>query len=284
MIAVDLDLLRPSLVPLVGGDPSLGLAGIIHATAMGVTSLDRALDEHVQPLGDSRRSPHARLLGGLPLDGKTLAVTADLVVRLLEVLRRRASLVLVDVGHVLGPAERVGAVQRAALLAADGIVVVSGGDGVSLKRTQDYVARLVATSPHPDPARLALVLNRYEAQHMEPPEQLAAFLGLPLTACVAADYRRALAASGTRQPLVAQAARGAARELVLLATAFASAEWPPRAGARPALWRRLAESISRGGRRVVRFGRWLLGGLGNRPAHPRIHSRTTSEVPVRESV
>ena len=48
--------------------------------------------------------------------------------------------------------------------------------------------------------------------------------------------------------------------------------------------RRLAEGISRGGRRVVRFGRWLLGGLGNRPAHPRIHSRTTSEVPVRESV
>jgi hypothetical protein len=58
VIVADLDLLRPSLVPLVGGDPSLGLAGLIRALGMGVSSVERALDEHLQPLGDRTRSPH----------------------------------------------------------------------------------------------------------------------------------------------------------------------------------------------------------------------------------
>lgn len=273
VIVQDLDLLSPSLVPLVSGDPSLGLAGVVRALAMGVTALDRVLDEHLQPLGDRRRSPHARLLGGLPLDGKTRTVGADVIIRLLEVLRQRASLVLVDLGHVLGPAERVGAVQRAVLLAADGILVVSGGDGVSLKRTQDYVARLVGAAPHPDPARLALVLNRYQPRAIEPPTELASFLGLPLAACVSADYERALAASGSPQPLVAHSAGPAARELALLASALAAPTWPPSAGTRPALWRSLAEAVGRRGQRALHSGRGLLANLGTHPRRPAGRSR-----------
>jgi Flp pilus assembly CpaE family ATPase len=258
---VDLDLPRPSLVPLIDGDPSLGLAGILRAQQSGVVFLEQALDEHLQPLGDPRRSPHAQLLGGLPLDGSSYVVTADLVARVLDALRRRVSLVIVDVGHVPDSGERTGAAQRTALLAADGILICSGADRVSVKRTQDYLARLVGSPPHVDPGRLALVLARHERREMEDPREIAELLGLPLAACVPSEPR-AHEASGTALPLVARTRGNATSALTDLADALATSEWPPRLRSRLALWRRVSDAIAQHARGVNRAARVRLTGLG----------------------
>ena len=270
---LDLDLVRPSLVPLTDGDPSLGLAGILRAQQSGVVFLEQALDEHLQPLGDPRRSPRALLLGGLPLDGSSYVVTADFVARVLGALRRRVSLVVVDVGHVPDSGERMSAAQRTALLAADGILVCSGADRVNVKRTQDYLARLVGSAPHVDPGRLALVLTRHEPRKMEDPREIAALLGLPLAACVP-EERRAHEASGTALPLVARTRGNAARALADLADALATGEWPPRPRSRVAVWRRVGDAIAQHARGVNRAGRERLRGL--RRLRPQAASRTAS--------
>jgi septum formation inhibitor-activating ATPase MinD len=274
VVLVDLDLARPSLVPLLNGDPSLGLAGILRAQQSGVVFLEQALDEHLQPLGDPRRSPHAQLLGGLPLDGSSYVVTADLVARLLDALTRRVSLVLVDVGHVPDSGERMGAAQRAALLAADGILVCSGANRVSVKRTQDYLARLVGSAPHVDPGRLALVLCRHEPRKMEEPSEIAELLGLPLAACVPADPR-ALEASGTALPLVARTRGTVAWALTDLADGLATGEWPPRPRARVALWRRVLEAIAQHARGVNRGLRERLTRVTRSRAHGQSASVST---------
>jgi Flp pilus assembly CpaE family ATPase len=278
----DMDLLRPSLVPMLDGDPSLGLAGIMRAEQSGVTLLAQALDEHLQPLGDERYSPHARLLGGLPLDGSSQVLTADLALRLLEALRPRLDLVLVDLGHVLSATERVGAVQRAMLLAAEGILVVSGCDRVSVKRTLDYVARLVDGEPHPDASRLALVLNRHDRRRMEAPEQIAGLVGLPLAACVPVDPG-ALDASGTGLPLVARGS-GAARTLLQLAEALGSPAWPPQTEpTRSAWWRTAVSAASRLRRataaaRTQVVGDWT-GSAASRSRPAGAHQSTESVQP-----
>lgn len=242
VIGIDLDPVAPLLVPLLDGDPSLGLNGVMRAQEAGVASLERALEANLQAIPQAQRAPHARILGGLPLNGdRRLAPPADLIEAVLSLLSERDGVVLADVGRLLPAGDRLAALQRAALLAADGVLVVSGGDRPSVLRTCDAVAHLLGAAPHLGSERLALVLNRYHGATMDPPPDIAASIGLPLVACAPADEPAMRRGVQGHQPVVLQGRGPSARELLGLADALSAGNWPPHVGTRGSLRARLLE-------------------------------------------
>ena len=250
VVGVDLDPVAPMLVPLLNADPSLGLDGILKAQAAGVSSLERALEANLQPVPQAARAPRAQLLGGLPLHGgRRPVLSVELLEQLLALLAARSSLVLVDVGRLLPDRERLGMLQRSVLAGLDGVLVVGGGDRPSVLRTCDAVAQLLPDPDNAAPAprinfdHLALILNRYDAELMDRPDDIAGQVGLPLAACVAADERSMRRAVYTHQPAVLAGRGSAASDLVRLADALAAGDWPPRVAARRSLVARLARVV-----------------------------------------
>ena len=261
-------------MPLLDGDPSLGLNGVVRAQEAGVASLERALAANVQAVPQAHRAPHARILGGQPLNGdRRLAPPAELVEAILGLLSDSDTVVLADVGRLLPAGDRLGALQRVALLAADGVLVVSGGDRPSVLRTCDAVAHLLGMAPHPDPERLALVLNRYHAATMDRPAEIAASIGLPLAACVPADESAMRRGVQEHQPVVLLGRSSSARELLGLADALVAGNWPPRVSTRGSLRARVLEQ-SRGALAALHPGSWW-------PRRPRAEAPPTSSGVVR---
>jgi MinD-like ATPase involved in chromosome partitioning or flagellar assembly len=222
-IAVDLDLIGPSLVGLLARDDSLGLAGVVRADASVAEALDHALEAHLQPLTDGGRTPHGRLLGGLPQDGdyRPVPVSPDLVERLLAGLGRRARFVVIDIGQAVEPAQRV------ALLAADAVLLVTAGDRASVYRTRHYLATLIGGRAGLDPSRIALAINRHDPRTMDSPAAIARALALPLAVCITADTRRVNLALRDEQPVVLDGGGAISRQLIGLADLLAAPDWPP---------------------------------------------------------
>ena len=263
VVGVDLDPVGPMLVPLLNGDPSLGLDGVLKAQAAGVSSLERVLEANLQAAPQAARAPQARVLGGLPLHGgRRPVLSVELVEELLGLLVARNSVVLVDVGRLLPRSERLGMLQRSVLAVADRVLVVGGGDRPSVLRTCDAVAQLLPDPADTAPAptipldRLALVLNRYDAALMDRPDEIAAQVGLPLAASVPSDERSMRRAVYRHQPAVLAGGGAAASELIRLADQLAAGEWPPRVVARRS---RLARVVAASRLRLttLRRGKWL---------------------------
>jgi Flp pilus assembly CpaE family ATPase len=242
-ILVDADLAGPSVAARVDLDPTRNLYMLAHAEPTTAREWARAIEQEVQPL--AARSPHGAALCGVPKREMRAAITGRFLGRLLAELRPRYRHVILDVGAEAMGAE--GAAHRAALRAADQVLLLAAADLVGLWHARAALTHL-RTHLQVEPERVALVVNRHDRRFHHARAEIEWALGAPTAAVLPWDYRAAQCALSTQQPVVLQGSGRLARGLLDLAERVhrGRIELPPARGStQPSVWLRGAAALRR---------------------------------------
>lgn len=172
------------------------------------TELARAL----QPLGS--RSPHDRLLCGLPTAAMRAGVSPTFFGRMIAALGARFRHVVLDLGADLLGTDA--ALHRIGLGLAGQVLLVTTPDLADLLRARVALAALEGQLGIP-PERIALIGNRHDRRRHQGPHALEWGLGRPLAALLPHDHAGAMRAKAARQSLVLDRRSRAGRALLELA-------------------------------------------------------------------
>jgi septum formation inhibitor-activating ATPase MinD len=209
---VDADLVKPSVVAHIDGDPTRNLYLVARAEPRLQRDWERALDQESQAIHD--RSPQATVLCGIPKAEMRRAVTPRFIEGLLPQLQQRAGSVIVDAGAA-GSDER-NAVQQLIMRSAGQVLLVLTGDLLGVWQAQRALLALEGQGVL-DRERTALVINRYNRRQHSSRNEIEKALRLPLAAMVPDDVHHAQAAIQAQEPLVLRRRSRAGRALLSLA-------------------------------------------------------------------
>ena len=185
---------------------------LAHAEPDAPGAWERAIGQETQPL--HAQSAHGAVLCGVPKPEMRAAVTRRFLERLLAELRHRYRYVVLDVGaELLGPEA---APHRAALGLADQVLVVASADLVGLSHARTALAQLDAQLGL-GVDRLAVVVNRHDARHHHPREEIEWALQAPTAAVVPYDHTGAERAIAAQRPMALDYRSGAGFHLLQLA-------------------------------------------------------------------
>jgi Mrp family chromosome partitioning ATPase len=222
-VLIDADMSSPSVAAFVDADPTRNIAMLAHAAPTLSEAWAGAIEQELQPLGP--RSPHGRLLCGVPRAEMRTVIAPPFFERLLNELRHRYRYVVVDVGDDLIDAP----IHRVALTLATRVLLVAAAESIGVWHAREAL-RIFAThlglpvadapvGPFADDgeARVSLVVNRYDRRYHHTPAEIAWALGTPVAVVLPHDYRAAQRAIDAQQPLVLDSRSRAGRALLDLA-------------------------------------------------------------------
>lgn len=194
---VDADLAGPSLAALLDADPRRNLFQVAYGQPETPAEWDEELARALQPLG--LRSPHGRLLCGLPTAAMRAGVSPAFFGRAIAALRVRFGHVVLDLGADLLGADA--ALHRVGLGLAGQVVLVAAPDLADLLRARAALAALEGQLGIP-PERVALIVNRHDRRWHQGRRAIEWALGRPAAALIPHDHAGAMRAKAARRPLV----------------------------------------------------------------------------------
>jgi hypothetical protein len=198
----------PTAAAYVGGDP---LRNVYHVAAnlpRTPTAWADRLEDELQPLYPGTR---ARLLAGVHHPDQRPALTAEFVTGLLEAVRQRFALVVVDLG-LTGLLSNEADLVRAVLAIADRVLLVGASDVLGVWHTRTALSLLTD-----ERERVALVLNRYDARRHDGIATIAYRLREEPLVVIPYDYPAFHTALEDQRPLVYERRGKAAHALRVLA-------------------------------------------------------------------
>lgn len=196
-VLVDADLSGPSIAAYLDADPTRNIFMVAHAEPDSAWAWHTALEQESQRL--DRRSPHARVLCGIPKADMRQRLSRSFLEGLLATLRREASYVVIDVGAELLGTD--GAFHRAVLGLADQVLLVTAADLVGLWHARTAF-RLIRDQLQIDATRVALVVNRHDPRFHHPRAEIEWALGLGTAAMVPFDHAAVQKSMASQRPLV----------------------------------------------------------------------------------
>jgi MinD-like ATPase involved in chromosome partitioning or flagellar assembly len=211
-ILVDGDLAGPSLAAYLDADPTRNVYMVAHAEPDTPWEWQTAIEQECQPL--DRRSPHARVLCGIPKPDMRQRMARPFLEGLLGALRREARYVVVDTGADLLGAE--GSFHRAVLGLADQVLLVTAPDLVGIWHARGAFG-LIRDQLQIDATRVALVLNRYDGHFHHSRVEIEWTLGLGTAAVVPFDHAAMQRSIAAQRPLVLEPKSRAAQSILDLA-------------------------------------------------------------------
>ena len=214
-VVVDADTSGPSLAAMLDADPTRNLAMVAHAAPQTQAEWSRTIESELQPIDG--RSPHGRVLCGVPKPEMRGAVPPDAFARLVGELGRRFRYVVLDVGaDLLGDGA---ALHRQAVAGAEQILLVTTGDVVGLLHAQRALSLIHAHIPElaARPGAVALVVNRHDPKFHHARAEIEWALQAPVAAVMPHDHRNAQAALAAQRPLTLAGNGRAAAALIDLA-------------------------------------------------------------------
>jgi len=222
---IDLNLVVPTLALALDLNPARNLYMVLHEAGprRDPTLWSSLLEAELQSL--DRATPRGVVLAGVPGSSLAADVGPDGVRHLLRELARHERFVVADVGTNLDASTSVGAAHRAALEAADRVLVVARADVIGLRRASALLGRLRGIFGG-SPDRLCLVLNRHQPRHHHDAIEVARALHTTVAAVIPDDPAGVQATIAAQRALVAFGGtrRGsAARAIVELAAAIEAA-------------------------------------------------------------
>jgi pilus assembly protein CpaE len=116
-----------------------------------------------------------------------------------SLLRSIHRLVFIDCGHILNPS------VKEVLDSADQTILVTTLSLPAIRRTKRLLE--IRFAGHYPPAKLALVVNRYEKDQKDLVAETEALLGMPIAGLIPNDYQSASEAINHGKPLTVMASR-----------------------------------------------------------------------------
>jgi Flp pilus assembly CpaE family ATPase len=213
-VLVDLDLAHPCIAAYVAADILRNLAMLTRNEPGSPEHWRQALDGELQALDG--RCPQAQLLLAIPDSSRGAAISAPFFERALPALQEGAGdgHIFIDLGGDLLRPDA--ATQRAALLAADQILLVARADSVSLWQAREAAAawqQQIGVSKE----RLALVVTHYDGHIHQSPAHIGWNVGVPVAALVPNDRRYVERAVAAQRALLFERRSQAGRALLELA-------------------------------------------------------------------
>ena len=213
-VLVELDLCSTSAVAYLDRDPSRNICTLAHTVRDDPRAWHVALQDEIQPL--SHRGSAASLLCGPPKREMRTSLVPSLVERLIAELSLEYRWVVLDVGPELVGMDAAATNHRAALVAAQQILLVVRADLVGLwhgTNALDHLERQVGA----ERSRVELVLNSFDARHHHGRTDVEWHLGAHVASVVPFDHKAAQRAIAAQQPLVHHSGGRATRALLQLA-------------------------------------------------------------------
>jgi pilus assembly protein CpaE len=124
---------------------------------------------------------------------------AGSMMRMTSLLRSIHRLVFIDCGHILNPS------VKEVLDSADQTILVTTLSLPAIRRTKRLLE--IWFAGHYPPAKLALVVNRYEKDQKDLVAETEALLGMPIAGLIPNDYQSASEAINHGKPLTVMASR-----------------------------------------------------------------------------
>jgi MinD-like ATPase involved in chromosome partitioning or flagellar assembly len=211
-VLVDGDMAGPSVAAYIDGDPTRNVYMVAHAEPASVWEWRSALEQEAQPL--DRRSPHARVLCGIPKPEMRQRMSRSFLEGLLATLRHEARYVVIDTGSELLGTD--GAFHRAALGLADQVLLVVGADLVGVWHARNTL-RLIREQLQIDATRVALVVNRHDPRFHHARIEIEWALGVGTAAVVPFDHIAVQRAVAAQRPVVTESKSRAGQALLDLA-------------------------------------------------------------------
>lgn len=211
-VLVDVDLVGPSIAAYLDADPTHNLYMLAHAEPETSREWDHALEQELQPLTPG--SPHAGVLCGLPKPEMRTRLSSAFFQRLIAELQRRHRYIVLDVGADFLTADLV--LHRTALGVAHNVLLVISTDLVGLWHGRAALGRL-QRHVGIDPARLALVLNRYDHRQHHTRTEIEWVLGVATAAVIPFDPRSVQRAAAAQRPVILERRSPAGRAVLDLA-------------------------------------------------------------------
>jgi len=212
-VLVDVDLAGPSVAAYVDADPTHNVYMVAHAEPDSAWEWHTVLEQECQPL--DRRSPHARVLCGIPKPDMRGRLGRPFLEGLLATLRHEARYVVLDTGaELLG---NDGAFHRAALGLADHVLLVASADLVGVWHARNTL-RLIREQLQIDATRVALVVNRHDPRFHHTRVEIEWALGIGTAAVVPHDHAAVQRSVAAQRPLVLDTRSRAAQALLDLAS------------------------------------------------------------------
>jgi Flp pilus assembly CpaE family ATPase len=241
-VLVELDLCAPSLAAYLDRDPSRNICTLAHSVRDDPRAWRSALHDELQPLGPA--GSQTLVLCGPPKREMRSSLAPGFVEQLIGELSRRYRWVVLDVGPELLGIDAPASVHRAALAAAQRVLLVSGSDLVGLWHARvalDMLERQVGV----DRGSINLILSRHDARFHHTPAEVEWHLGVPVVGVVPFDQSAAQRAVLHQRVLVSDPGGRASRALIAVAEHLNEGklrmpvESVPRASPRQAWWKRV---------------------------------------------
>ena len=213
-VLVELDLCTTSFVAYLDRDPSRNICTLAHTVRDDPRAWHMALRDEIQPL--SHRGSAASVLCGPPKREMRASLIPSLVEQLIAELSLEYRWVVLDVGPELVGLDTAGAVHRAALAAAQQLLLVVRADLVGLwhgRTALDLLERQLGV----ERSSVEIVLNGFDARHHHGRAEVEWHLGAPVAAVVPFDHAATQRAIAAQQPLVHASSGRASRGLIELA-------------------------------------------------------------------
>jgi MinD-like ATPase involved in chromosome partitioning or flagellar assembly len=213
-VLVDADCASPCVAAYLNRDPSRNVCTLAHAVREDPHSWAAALEQELQPLHEV--SPAAVALCGLPKRELRPTLTPGMMERLVAELARRYRYVVLDVGAELLGMDAPAIAHRAALAAAQHVLLVVASDLVSLWHGRIALGQLERhLSISGD--QVSLVINRHDPRYHHPPRDIEWHLAAPAALVIPHDYAALQRAMADNYPVVADSASRAGRAVLTLA-------------------------------------------------------------------
>ncbi len=211
-VLVDLDLVAPAIASYLGADPTRNVYMLAHGQPESPRGWERALEQELQPLAS--RSPHGRVLCGVPKPEMRGGLSAHFMGRLLAELRQRYQYVVLDLGAFSQLPETT--LCGPLLQEAGQVLLVAAADVVGLSHARTALA---AYRGYPGAAlqQVALVVNRHDRRYHYGRSEIEWALGAGAAAVVPFDHSGVERAVAAQRPLVLDRRSRAARALMELA-------------------------------------------------------------------
>lgn len=213
-VLVELDLCAPAVAAYLDRDPSQNICTLAHTVREEPHRWSAALEDELQRLGPPGISTF--VLCGPPKREMRASIGPDFVDRLIAELARRYRWVVVDVGPELLGIEPPAASHRAALAAAQHVLLVVAADFVGVWRARVALEQLERQLGI-ERRNVSLVLNRHDPRHHHTPSEVEWHLGAPILAVVPFDHAAAQRAISDQRALVTDPSSRAGRGLLGLA-------------------------------------------------------------------
>jgi MinD-like ATPase involved in chromosome partitioning or flagellar assembly len=190
-----LDALRAAAY--LDADPTRNVYMVAYAEPDSAWEWHTALEQECQAL--DRRSPHARVLCGIPKPDMRGRLGRPFLEGLLATLRHEARYVVLDTGaELLG---NDGAFHRAALGLADHVLLVASADLVGIWHARNTL-KLIREQLQIDATRVALVVNRHDPRFHHARVEIEWAPGIGTAAVVPHDHAAVQRSVAAQRPLV----------------------------------------------------------------------------------